>query len=317
MRVTRLGLGTVPLGGLYDPVSEQQAHAVVERAWQLGLRFFDTAPLYGYGLSEQRLGHVLREKPRADAVVSTKVGRLLRTDGPADPSQAGIWHGAPDLSAVFDFSYDGVMRSYEESRERIGLERVDVLLIHDPDNSFDEALAGAYAALDALRADGAIGAIGVGMNQWEMLQAFAGVGRFDCFLLAGRYTLLDQSGLDSLLPLCLREGIGVIAGGVYNSGILADPEQAPWFDYRPAEQARLIQVERIQQVCARHDVPLKAAAIKFPLGHPAVTCVIVGCRSPEEVEENVEMFATRIPDAFWDDLRSAGLLGPNVPVPLG
>jgi D-threo-aldose 1-dehydrogenase len=315
LTVTRLGLGTVPIGGLYAAVSDEQAHAVVERAWEHGVRFFDTAPLYGYGLSEQRLGHVLRGKPRAEAVISTKVGRLLRADAAPDAAQASNWHDVPDLRPVFDFSREGVLRSVEESLQRLGLERVDALLIHDPDDAFADALEAAYPALDRLRAEGSIAAVGVGMNQWEMLEEFARRGRFDCFLLAGRYTLLDQSGLESFLPLCLREGVAVIAGGVYNSGILAGPDQSPRYDYRPADGQRVGQVMRIREVCERHGVPLKAAAIRFPLGHPAVSCVVVGCRSPEEVDENVEMFGTPTPEELWDDLRSEGLLGADVPVP--
>jgi len=222
----------------------------------------------------------------------------------------------PDLNPLFDFSRDGALRSFEESRERLGLERVDAVLIHDPDEAFSEALAGAYPALVQLRNEGSIGAIGVGMNQSEMLEAFARQGTFDCFLLAGRYTLLDQSGLDTLLPLCQSEGISIIAGGVYNSGILADPDHAPHYDYRPADTTRVEQVRRIREICERHGVALKAAAIRFPLGHPAVSCVIVGCRSPEEVDENVEMFETPIPAELWDDLRAAKLLGRDVPVPV-
>ena len=315
LTVTRLGLGTGPIGGLYKAVSDEQAHAVVERAWQHGLRFFDTAPLYGHGLSERRLGRVLRDKPRAEAVVSTKVGRLLRRDPSAEPPDESIYRGVPDLSPVFDFSYDGVLRSFEESRERLGLARVDVLLIHDPDDAFSEALEGAYPALDRLRADGSIAAVGVGMNQWQMLEEFARRARFDCFLLAGRYTLLDQSGLHTLLPLCLREGIAILAGGVYNSGVLADPDSSPHFDYKPADRALLERVQKLREICSRHDTPLKAAAIQFPLGHPAVKCVVVGCQSSQEVDENIEMFETVIPQELWDDLRTAGLLGANVPVP--
>jgi D-threo-aldose 1-dehydrogenase len=260
---------------------------------------------------------VLRDKPRAEAVISTKVGRLLRRAAPADPAQKDNWRGVPDVNPVFDFSHDGTLRSFEESRERLGLERVDALLIHDPDDAFSEALAGAYPALARLRDEGSITAVGVGMNQSEMLEAFARHGTFDCFLLAGRYTLLDQSGLNTLLPLCEREGISIIAGGVYNSGILADPEHAPHYDYRPAEAARVEQVRRIRAICDHHAVPLKAAAIRFPLGHPAVSCVIIGCRSPEELDENVEMFETPIPEELWDDLREAKLLGRDVPVPVG
>ncbi len=315
LTVTRLGLGTGPIGGLYEPVSEEQAHAVVERAWHHGLRYFDTAPLYGHGLSERRLGRVLRDKPRDEAVVSTKVGRLLRHDPSAAPPAESIYRGVPDVSPVFDFSYDGVLRSFEESRERLGLDRVDLLLVHDPDDAFSDALEGAYPALDRLRADGSIAAVGVGMNQWQMLEDFALRARFDCFLLAGRYTLLDQSAVDSLLPLCSREGIAVVAAGVYNSGVLADPSRSPHFDYKPADGALLERVHRIREICDLHGTPLKAAAIQFPLGHPAVKCVLVGCRSPREVDESIEMFETVIPQEFWEDLRTAGFLDASLPVP--
>jgi D-threo-aldose 1-dehydrogenase len=300
LRVTRLGLGGAPLGGLFEAVADDEAHRVVEAAWQAGIRFFDTAPLYGHGLAEQRLGTVLRTKPRHEFVLATKVGRLLRRDAPPEPGQA--YKGAPPLNPTFDFSYDGVMRSVEESLARLGLDRIDVLHIHDPDDHFDEALAGAYRALDRMRKDGTIGAVGAGMNQSEMLVRFAREADFDCFLLAGRYTLLDRSGARELLPLCGDRNIAIIAGGVFNSGILANPGAGATFDYRAAPPALVERAARMKSISDRHGVDLKAAAIQFPLRHPAVATVLTGCRSVKEVEENVRMFETTIPDELWTEL---------------
>lgn len=319
LSVTRLGLGTAPLGGLYEPVAEAEAHDVVERARELGMRFFDTAPVYGYGLAERRLGHVLAQQPDDDVVVASKVGRLLRADAPVDVTQyhegEPIFKGTPAVNPVFDFSYDGVMRSLEESLERMGIDRLDVVHIHDPDEHFTEALDGAYRALARLRDEGTIKAVSAGMNQAEMLAELARRADFDCFLLAGRYTLLDQSGLDELLPLAAERGIAIIAGGVFNSGILADPDHRPTYNYIPADVALVEKARRIRDVCAQHGVPLKAAAIQFAFGHPAVATVLVGCRSTDEVEENVRMYEWSIPGALWDDLRDQGLLPEEVPTP--
>lgn len=295
-----MGLGTAPLGGLYEAVHDDQAHEAVEAAWQAGIRFFDTAPLYGHGLAEQLLGTVLRTKPREDFVISTKVGRLLRAGAPAEPGQAFM--GTPPVNPVFDFSYDATMRSVEESLERLGLDRVDILLIHDPDDHFDEALHGAYPALDRLRSEGTVKAIGAGMNQSEMLARFAREADCDCFLLAGRYTLLDRGGASDLLPLCLERGIAVIAGGVFNSGILANPRPRARFNYAPAAPEIVERARRIRETCRRHDVDIKAAALQFPMRNPAVKSVLTGCRSAAEVRENVRLFRAAIPDELWDDL---------------
>jgi len=311
--VTRFGLGTAPLAGLFEAVDEAQGIAVIERAWDAGIRFFDTAPLYGHGLAELRLGKVLRQKPRDEFTLATKVGRLLRADVPPEPGQA--FRGTPPVNPTFDFSYDGVMRSFEESLERLGLDRVDIVHIHDPDNHYDEALNGAYRALDRLRADGVIGAVSAGMNQAEMLTRFAREGDFDCFLLAGRYTLLDQIALKELLPECLKRGIAILAGGVYNSGILADPKPGAHYNYQAAPAELLERARRIRNVCDRHDVPLKAAAVQFAMGHPAVSCVIVGCRSTAQLDESIEMFELDIPPALWHDLKEEGLLPAEAPTP--
>lgn len=286
----------------------------IERAWQRGVRFFDTAPLYGHGLAERRLGRALAGRARDDFVLATKVGRLLRKDAPSDPRQP-FWKGVPPVNPVFDFSYDGVLRSVEESLERLGLDRVDILHVHDPDEHCDEALAGAYPALDRLRSEGAIGAVGAGMNQVELLLRFAREADFDCFLVAGRYTLLDQTALPELLPLCQERGLAVIAGGVYNSGILADPSPGARFDYALAPGPVLERAQRLQAVCAHHGVPLPAAAIQFPLAHPAVASVLVGARSAAELEESLRFLSLAIPADLWAELRSQGLLPEGAPVP--
>ena len=312
LEVTRLGLGTAPLGGLFEALADDDAHRVVEAAWSAGIRFFDTAPQYGNGLAEQRLGAVLRTKPRDQFVLATKVGRLLRAGA---PPQSDTFPGAPPLNPVFDFSYDGVMRSVEESVTRLGIDSIDILHIHDPDEHFADALSGAYPALDRLRAEGTIRAVGAGMNQAEMLARFAREANFDCFLLAGRYTLLDQVGLKELLPLCVERGIAIIAGGVFNSGILADPKPGAHYNYQAAPGELVRRAARIKTLCERHGASLKAVAIQFPLGHRAVQTVLTGCRSVDEVNENVEAFQAPIPPAVWQDLKSEGLLAAEAPVP--
>jgi D-threo-aldose 1-dehydrogenase len=313
LTVTRFGLGTAPLAGLFEEVEESKGVGVIQRAWDAGIRFFDTAPLYGHGLAETRLGIVLREKPRDEFTLASKVGRLLRADVPPEPGQS--FRGTPPVNPTFDFSYDGVMRSVEESLERLGLDRIDILHIHDPDDHYEEALNGAYRALDRLRSDGVIAAVGAGMNQAEMLTRFAREGNFDCFLLAGRYTLLDQIALKELLPECVERGIAIIAGGVYNSGILADPKPGAHYNYQTAPAELLERARRIRDVCDQHGVPLKAAAVQFPLGHPAVSCVVVGCRSAAQLDQSIEMFEFDIPPALWRDLKSAGLLPDDAPTP--
>jgi D-threo-aldose 1-dehydrogenase len=311
LRVTRLGLGTAPLGGLYEPVAEGVAQSVVQRACERGLRLFDTAPLYGSGLAERRLGAALREHRRDELVVSTKVGRILEPNGEPTPS---FFRGTPPFHPVFDFSYDGALRSLEASLERLGLDRVDIALIHDPDDHFEAALSGAYVALRRLREEHVVGAIGVGMNQTQLLCRFAQEADFDCFLVAGRYTLLDRTAARELLPLCLERGIAVIAGGVFNSGILADSGSAT-FDYRPASADVVERVRQLSAACERWHIPLVAAAVQFPLGHPAVTSVLVGCRWVNELDEDVRLFDLDIPAGLWDELRDAGLLPEDVATP--
>jgi D-threo-aldose 1-dehydrogenase len=321
LTVSRLSVGTVPIGGMFAAVDEDTARATLQRSYDQGVRFFDTAPLYGNGVAEWRLGKFLATVPRSEVVLSTKVGRLLLTEPPADRARLNEgfnpFVGAPPLFPVFDFTYDGVMRSFETSLKRLGQDRVDALLIHDPDDYFDEAMSGAYVALDQLRREGVIGAVGAGMNQAEMLARLARAGDFDCFLVAGRYTLLDQAALGELLPLCIEKRIAVIIGGVFNSGILTDPRPGATFNYRPADARWLEKASRIRAVCERHGTPLMAAALQFPAAHPAIATILTGVRSPAEIEQNAQMFRFPIPPALWDDLKREGLLPEAAPVPAG
>lgn len=314
--VTRLGFGGAPIGGLFEPVSEAAAAATLDAAWDTGVRFIDTAPHYGAGLSERRIGAWLRGRPahdRGQVVLSTKVGRLLvEQEGGPPPEGVEGFYGALPYQRVFDYSRDGVLRSVEQSLARLGVDRVGVLLIHDPDEHWEQAAGEAYPTLHELRDQGVTAAIGAGMNQAEMLARFVRETDVDTVLLAGRYTLLDQRGLVELLPLCEERGVAVIAGGVFNSGVLAGGDT---YDYGPAPGEIRERVRALRKVCDRHDTPLEAAAMQFPLGHPAVTSVVVGARSPEEVETNDAMFRFDIPSALWSELRTEGLLPAHVPTP--
>jgi D-threo-aldose 1-dehydrogenase len=285
----RLGLGTAPLAGLYEAVAEQVAVAAIERAWELGVRYFDTAPRYGAGLAERRLGAALRGKPRESFAVSTKVGRLLRPG-------ASAWHGAPALVDYFDFSRDATLRSLEGSLDRLGLDRIDVALVHDPDDHFEEALAGAFAALQQLRDERLVTAIGVGANDARVLCRFAREADPDCVLVAGRWTLLDRRAGAELLPLCEEHGIAVVVGGVFNSGLLAGGDT---FEYERAPTELRDRARTLGETCTAFGVPLPAAAMQFPLRHPAVSSVLVGCRDAAEVEEDVRLFALDVPDELW------------------
>lgn len=326
LRVTRLGFGGASIGGLYRAVEDADARAVVGHAWQMGIRYFDVAPLYGYGRAERQMGAVLAGQPRDGFVLSTKVGRLLypsraiptgadRDRQLADGREDAYYVPLPDERPVFDYSYDGVMRSVEQSLERLGIDRIDILYIHDPDEHWEAAIGGAYPALDRLRSEGLVGAIGAGMNQAAMLARFAREGDFDAFLLAGRYTLLDQAALAELLPLCVERGIAVVIGGVMNSGLLADPRAGSRFDYRPADAERVSRAQRLRQVCERHGAPLKAAAVQFPLAHPAVASVVAGVRTIGHLDEYPVLMQHPIPGALWDDLRAEGLLPEEAPTP--
>jgi len=291
--VTRLGLGTAPLGGLFAPVAHEDALRTIDAAWQGGIRFFDTAPLYGHGLAEMRLGEALARHPRESYVVATKVGRLLEPMTPTSVESAH-YKGTPPVEPMFDFSYDGVMRSVDESLARLKLDRVDILHIHDPDDHCEAALGGAHKALAKLRREGTIGAVGAGMNQWQMLQRFAEEADFDCFLLAGRYTLLDRSG-EPLLDLCGERGVDVVLGGVFNSGLLIDPRPGAWFDYAPASADLLARAQRMREIAASAGYDLAACALAFAAAHPAVTSVLVGATSAGQVRANADAFRREVP----------------------
>jgi D-threo-aldose 1-dehydrogenase len=296
-----LVFGGAPIGGLYAPVSEESAAATLAAAWDAGIRAFDTAPHYGVGLSEQRIGDFLAGRPRADFVVSTKVGRrLVPAISPVDGDDE--FYGTPALRRVRDYSADGAWRSLEDSLRRLRLDRVDIALIHDPDEYMAEALAGAYPALARLRAEGTVGAIGVGVNSAALAEWFVTRCDLDCVLVAGRYTLLDDSAAWSLFPLCVARGVAVLAAGVFNSGILADPQEGARYDYALAPPAVLARVRRIAEVCARYDVPVAAAALRHVLNHPAVTAAVVGVRTPDEVRADAGYLDWPIPDALWADL---------------
>jgi D-threo-aldose 1-dehydrogenase len=325
LHVTELGVGTAPLGDLYQRVSEAEASDMLNTGYALGLRLFDTAPLYGSGLAEHRTGQLLRQVPREGVVVSTKVGRWYQ----AAPGRwdCGNWAGGLEFNAVVDYSYDGAMRSFEQSLLRLGLGRVDVLLIHDVDvhthgsrdacdRRFDEAMEGAYRALLELRRNGDVQAIGVGVNEADMCARFARAGDFDCMLLAGRYTLLEQGALDEFLPLCEAKDIGVLAGGTFNSGILASgPKSGAKYNYVDAPRAVLERVARLDEVCRAHGVPLAAAAIQFPLAHPKVSSVVIGAVTAAEIRQNFELMQLPIPAALWSDLRAEGLVRTDAPLP--
>jgi D-threo-aldose 1-dehydrogenase len=303
LRVTCLGLGTVALGFLYEPVSDEQAYATIRNARELGLNLFDTAPLYGDGTAEMRLGAVIADWPRDSYVLTTKVGFDIQEGRrPLDD-----WHFY--VYAPRDFSYDGVLRNLDRSLRRMRVNRIDIVHIHDADDHFAEAMNGAYRALDRLRSEGVIRAVSAGMNQAEMLARFAREGDFDCFLLAGRYTLLEQGALDTLLPICLQKRISILIGGVYNSGILADPHAPiPNYNYQPAAEALVSKARRIDAVCKRYGVPIKAAAIQFPAAYPAVAAVLCGARSAAEMQENVQLFQLPIPPRLWEELKAERLL---------
>lgn len=323
---TELGFGTAPLGNLYRAISDDDAHAILEEAWAGGVRYFDTAPLYGLGLSETRLNRFLRGKPRDQYVLSSKIGRVLRAVGEGQREGIGKWFDVPNRVGIYDYSYDGVMRSVEFSLERLGIERIDILYAHDLDifthkspevlSGYQEAfMAGGYRALVALRDQGVIKAFGAGINEEGPAEWLARRGDFDLFLLAGRYTLLLQPAQETFLPLCVERGIGIVVGAPYNSGILATGARpGAWFAYEPAPQAILERVARIEVVCARHGVRLVDAAFQFPLRHPAVVSMIPGGQGVAEMASNLAAEGTEIPAGLWADLKAEGLLRGDVPV---
>jgi D-threo-aldose 1-dehydrogenase len=327
VQLTQLGYGSSGLGELFVKVSDGQAQATLEAAWNAGVRYFDTAPYYGHGLAEHRVGDFLRGVPREEFVVSTKVGRLLRT--PRDPGNPmrEPWCGGLPFEHDFDYSYAGVKRSLEDSLQRLGLERVDLLLIHDLDlhhhgddtgvaARLDELSAGGWQALVELKAEGVIRAIGAGINSSEMMPRLLERFELDFFLVALPYTLLDQGVLDLEFPLCVERRVGVIVGAVYASGILATGAvPGATYAYEPATPEMMSRVAAIERVAQRHGVSLRAAALQFPLAHPSVASVIPGAITPGEALQNATALHESVATAFWDELKSAGLLRSDAPVP--
>ncbi|MBP2329934.1 D-threo-aldose 1-dehydrogenase [Kibdelosporangium banguiense] len=308
--VSTFGFGAAGIGNLYNEVSDADAEAALQAAWEAGVRYFDTAPHYGLGLSERRLGKFLAGIPRDSYVVSTKVGRLLE---PSDGKGLDLDNGfavPATQRRMWDFSADGVRRSVESSLERLGLDRVDVLLLHDPDDHWAQAAGEGAPALADLRSQGAVGAIGVGMNQWQMPARFIRETSIDVVMLAGRYTLLEQSAAGEFLPLCAERGVSVLAAGVFNSGLLARPQVADdaKYNYAPAPRDLVVRAQRIAAVCERHGATLPQAAVQFVLRHPAVASVVLGVKSADQAVRNAELFAAPVPEGLWDDLRAEGFL---------
>ena len=326
--VTAMGFGGAPLGNLYRAMPEAQAQATLDAAWDAGIRYVDTAPQYGLGLSEGRIGAAIARHGRDGLILSTKVGRLL-LDCPPDQVTPESFVDVPQKRIVFDYTYDGVMQSYQASRDRLGIANADILLVHDVDafshggsRAVSDAKVrelfdgGGYRALTELRAGGQIAAIGAGVNEWQVCERLLDLGDFDAFLLAGRYTLLEQEALDTFLPKCVTRDVAIILGGPYNSGVLATgPVPGAKYNYADAKPEILARVARVEAVCRAHGVRLIEAALQFPLHHPAVRTVIPGAMTPAEVAANVAVMAAAIPDALWSDLKAQGLLHPDAPVP--
>ncbi|WP_299666260.1 aldo/keto reductase [uncultured Ruegeria sp.] len=325
--LTRMGFGGAPLGNLYRKVSDEDAQAALQAAYDAGIRFFDTAPQYGLGRSEHRFGEAIARFGRDNIQLSTKIGRLLLDCEPHEVTPEAFVD-VPQKRIVFDYTYDGVMRSYEASRERIGAANADILLVHDvcafSQGSQEKSDAkvrelfdgGGYKALVELRDAGEIAAIGAGVNEWQVCERLLGLGDFDGFLLAGRYTLLEQEALDSFLPLCEKRDVGIILGGPYNSGILATGAvPGAKYNYADAPEDILDRVRKIEAICTAHDTPLIAAALQFVLGHPCVKTVVPGAVSVAEVQANVALLDHEIPTSLWSDLRTENLIRPDAPLP--
>jgi D-threo-aldose 1-dehydrogenase len=323
--VTDMGFGAAPIGNFLKVIPEDVSDAMVQRAWAAGIRYFDTAPLYGHGLSELRLGYSLRGRPRDEFVVSSKVGRLL-SPAPRQSIDFAPWVDAGAFTLRFDYSYDGTMRSLEDTLQRMAIERIDIAFIHDCDVFthgaeqqkiyFKQAMEGSYKALLKLREEGVVKAIGVGVNEWQVCHEALKQGDFDGFLLAGRYTLLEQDSLDEFLPLCEKRKAAVVIGGGLNSGILATGAvPGAKYNYAPAPQPILEKVRKIEALCAQHKVPLPAAALQFLLAHPAIASHVPGTRTVEQMEQNIAWVSHPIAAAFWRDLKLSGLLRQDAPTP--
>jgi len=328
LEVTTLGLGGAPMGGFRANISDAEAVGLTDVAYELGVRYFDTSPFYGYGRSELRMGAGLREKPRDDYVLSTKIGRIMHAMKPGEKPPADFReNGLPGFAPVFDYTYDGVMRSLEHSYFRLGISRIDIALVHDVDfwtikdravldQRFKTVMDSGFKALDELRRAGVIGAIGVGINESDTSLRFIQAGDFDCMLLAGRYTLLEQGGLEAFLPECVKRGVSVILGGPYNSGILTGGvTDNTTHDYVQAPAHLIEKARKIEAVCKRHGVELGAAAMQFPLFHPALCAVIPGALAAREVKQNVERLSVKIPTELWSELKREKLLDPSAPTP--
>jgi D-threo-aldose 1-dehydrogenase len=319
--LTGMGLGCAQLGGLYQAMSDAEAHAVVEAAWDAGIRYFDTAPYYGYTLSERRLGAALRERERDSFVVSTKAGRLMLLDSGVQPGENG-WAQPLPFRPYFDYSYAGIMRSHQDSLRRLCMDRVDILYVHDIGRATHGSLhphywkqltqGGGFRALTQLRNEGSVGAIGLGVNEWRAVADAMDVCDIDCALLAGRYTLLEQAARKPLLDLCATRGVGIVIGGPFNSGILAGSRK---FNYEDAPKEVVARVAAISAVCRDHGVPLQAAALQFPMAHPAVVSCVAGAHSPEQLRQNAAWFAQTLPEGLWQDLVRRGLLDSGAPTP--
>lgn len=322
LTLTRLGVGGGPFGNLLAPLAAADVATVVGSALDLGLRYFDTAPIYGFGLAEERLGRALSGVDRDRFVLATKVGRLLRSDAPPDPALfhdgEPFFRDTPPVNPVRDFSHRGVHASLEESLGRLGLERADIVYIHEPEREhIKQVIEQAYPALAEMRAEQRVKAIGLGSDLVDVMVELVEKLDLDCLLLASRYTLLDHSALDELLPLCVRRGVAVIVGGVFNSGILADPVNTPLYEYVPASEEVRDRVAEINEVCRRWKIPLRAAALQFPLAHPAVACAVVGMRNIHELEQNVAMLDVEIPADLWAELAERQLIAAGAPAPGG
>ena len=328
VEITTLGFGGAGIGNLYRELPDDDALAAVRESFASGVRYFDTAPFYGFGLSEQRIGTALAGEP-TPLVLSTKVGRRLVPTGPQDASigREGYFSPRP-FAPVFDYGYDSIMRSHAESLERLGVPRVDILLCHDIGRvthgdahgaRVREFLDGGYRAMRELRGAGSVRAIGLGVNEWEVCIELLEHCDLDCILLAGRYTLLEQPALESLLPLCVERRVSIICGGPFNSGILAAGSRAgakAHYNYAAPPAAVLERVRLLEALCAEYSVPLQAAALQFPLAHPAVASVVAGCVSGAEARNCAAMFTHAIPAGFWRALRDRNLVDARAPLPI-
>ena len=327
VELSTLGFGGAPLGELFDPVSETEAQETLQAAWDAGIRYYDTAPFYGYGKSEHRLGHFLRQQERKDFILSSKVGRVLTATRDLDSFDKGGWIGGLPFDYRFDYSYDGIMRSWEDSLQRLGLSSIDVLLIHDLDSFFHDSeqrfsahlnqlITSGWRALDELRSLGLIKAVGTGLNRMGALPRLIDAVDLDLSIVAMPYTLLDQEVLEEEFPLCEEHGVRIVIGAVFASGILVSgPTEGARYAYNTASPEILDKTRRIQEVCQRHDVPLPAAAMQFPLGHPLVSAIIPGAMEPSHIQTNAKWFQHEIPAEMWAELKTEGLLREDAPTP--